>query len=243
MPEEIAQQNNAAPEGEAQNSEVSERAAKMYGNEAEDATKEVGKDKTDDAADTSKANDEAPKEGADTDPDKEKEGESKEGEESEDGDEKKVDYGDINLPQDLPEGMAIDTQLFDSVKEIGTKYNIPKEAMQEMVDGYAKRIADADTALQNQWAEVERGWKDTAKTDKEIGGDKFDTNVEKAKRAVSTFGTPELKEALEQSRMGNHPEIIRIFARIGEKISEGGNFDRGSGSGERTRSDVLFDKK
>lgn len=227
------------------NSSVSDRAAKMYGTGAADATKEVGKEsKVDDAADPSKTKDEAGKEVANPDAEKAKEGdESKEGEESKEGDDKKVDYGDINLPQDLPEGMTVDEQLFGTVKDIGSKHNIPKEAMQEFVDAYAKRVAEADTAVQNQWAEVEKGWKETAKKDKEIGGEKFDLNVEKAKRALSSFGTPELKEALEQSRMGNHPEVIRVFARIGEKISEGGAFDRGSTSGQRTRSDVLFDKK
>lgn len=246
MVDEATQTNNSGAEAGAdaaatQNAPLAERAAKMYGNDSEggdNASKEEAGDKANDAADTSNTNDEADK--ADADPDKEKK--DAEGEESEDGEEKKVDYGDVKLPEDLPEGMSVDTELFDGVKEIAAKHNIPAEAVQEMVDAYAKRVAESDTNLQKQWAEVEKGWKDTAKNDPEIGGDKFDSSVEKAKRAISTFGTPELKEALEQSRMGNNPEVIRFMTRIGEKITEDGGFDRGSSSGQRSRSDILFDK-
>jgi hypothetical protein len=214
------------------------------GKETEDATKggespEVGKDESNDQADSSDTEDETKE--ADKSEDEKSEDKKDDGEESEEGDDKASDYGDVILPQDLPEGVEIDNELFDSVKEIGAKHQVPAEAMQEMVDMYAKRIADSDEALKNQWAQIEEGWKNDAKTDKEIGGDNFDTNVEKAKRAIETFGTPELKEALEQTRMGNHPEVIRLLSRIGEKITEDGSFDTGSGAGQRTRGDVLFD--
>ena len=112
--------------------------------------------------------------------------------------------------------------------------------MQEFMDSYVGKLTGADVKIKEQWADVEKGWVESSKSDKEIGGDNYDLKVEKAKRAISTFGTPELKEALEQTRMGNHPELIRVFARIGEKITEDGNFDRGSGAGQRSRGDILF---
>lgn len=155
-------------------------------------------------------------------------------------DEDAVDYESLKLPE-LPEGMEVDNELYGQIKDIGQKHKIPPEAMQEMINTYADRIAGADEALKGQWETVEKGWKESAKNDKEIGGDNFDSSVSKAKKAIDRFGTPALKEALEQTRVGNHPEIIRFMTRIGDAISEGGAFDTGGNTGTKSRSDVLYD--
>jgi len=168
--------------------------------------------------------------------------EGKEAEDSKESDENKPnDYESVALSQDLPEGMEVDEELFASAKEVAAKHNLTPEALQEMVDLYANRMTDAEGKINNQWKEIEEGWKDSAKTDKEIGGDNFDVKLEKAKRALKVFGTPELNEALEHTRIGNHPELIRLLSRIGEKITEDGGFDTGNSAGQRSRGDVLFD--
>ena len=41
-----------------------------------------------------------------------------------------------------------------------------------------------------------------------------------AKKALETFGTPELRTLLNESGMGNNPEVIRAFYRVGKAISE-----------------------
>jgi len=168
--------------------------------------------------------------------------EGKDAEESKEGDENEATaYDDVVLPQDLPEGMEVDENLFAGAKEIAAKHNLPPEALQEMVDLYAGRMTEAEGKINNQWKEIEEGWKTDAKNDQEIGGDKFDVKLEKAKRALKVFGSDGLNEALEQTRIGNHPELIRLLSRIGEKITEDGGFDTGNSSGQRSRGDVLFD--
>jgi hypothetical protein len=52
---------------------------------------------------------------------------------------------------------------------------------------------------------------------------------------MQQFGTPELKAALEQTGMGNHPELVRLFAKVGKAMGEdslvaGGKSSGGSGS-------------
>jgi len=235
-----ANTDNAAT-NDAATQDSSTTAEKLFDAGVEnDATKgdtEVGNDGNDDQnTDTSNTADEADKDSKEDD-----KSDKEDGDESKEGDEKDTGYEELKLPEDLPEGVEVDEELFASVKEIGEKHKVPAEAMQELIDAYANKVTGADVKIKEQWADVEQGWKDTANSDKEIGGDNYDLKVEKAKRAISVFGTPELKEALEQTRMGNHPELIRVFSRIGEKITEEGNFDRGSGAGQRSRGDVLFD--
>ena len=70
-------------------------------------------------------------------------------------------------------------------------------------------------------------WTDAAKTDKEFGGDKLNENLAVAKKALETFGTPELTKLLNDTGLGNNPEVIRMLFRAGTKISQG-SFVQGS---------------
>jgi hypothetical protein len=41
-----------------------------------------------------------------------------------------------------------------------------------------------------------------------------------AKKALDQFATPEFKSFLEESRLGNNPEVIRFMLRVGKAVSE-----------------------
>ena len=58
------------------------------------------------------------------------------------------------------------------------------------------------------------------KVDKEIGGEKFTENLALARKALESFGTPELQDVLNMTGLGNHPEVIRAFYKAGKAISE-----------------------
>mgnify|MGYP003126241637 FL=1 len=51
-------------------------------------------------------------------------------------------------------------------------------------------------------------------------GDKFNHNLEMARRAFMNFATPEAVKVLEETGMGNHPELLKVFAKIGEVLAE-----------------------
>jgi len=61
-----------------------------------------------------------------------------------------------------------------------------------------------------------------AKADKEIGGDKFEENVGVAKLAIDAYFTPEFKKFLNESGLGNHPEMIRGLAKAGAPLKPDG---------------------
>ena len=60
--------------------------------------------------------------------------------------------------------------------------------------------------------------------------------------ALDQFGTPELREALDQTGMGSHPEVIRVFSRIGAAISEGKVITGGIGTqdADKTQAEVMY---
>jgi hypothetical protein len=88
----------------------------------------------------------------------------------------------------------------------------------------AQRLTDVAVGLQRRQAEGHakqiQEWVAASKGDKEFGGDAFDASLSSAKKALETFGSPELTELLDGSGLGNHPSVIRFFVKLGKEISE-----------------------
>lgn len=116
-----------------------------------------------------------------------------------------------------PEGAAFDAKVIEQFSEVAKELNMPQEAAQKMLDKVAPvlaaRQAEQIEAARNAWAEA-------AKTDKEFGGDHLDANLAVARKALDVYGSPELRTLLNQSGLGNHPEVIRMMVRAGKSISE-----------------------
>ena len=65
-------------------------------------------------------------------------------------------------------------------------------------------------------------WREQAVADKDFGGDKLADNLAAARRARDAFASPELTQLLEQTGLGDHPEVIRLFVKTGKAMSEDG---------------------
>ena len=55
---------------------------------------------------------------------------------------------------------------------------------------------------------------------KQEWGDSFNAKADAAFRAAKEFGGQELAGVLQQTGLGNHPVFVKMFAKIGETISE-----------------------
>jgi uncharacterized phage infection (PIP) family protein YhgE len=117
----------------------------------------------------------------------------------------------------IPEGSTLDADGMEAFTEVAKELNLSQEAAQKMIDkmapAMAARQAEVFEAAKIEWAEGSRA-------DKEFGGDKLNENLAVAKKALDTFGTPELRTLLNESGLGNHPEVIRMMYRAGKAISE-----------------------
>lgn len=116
----------------------------------------------------------------------------------------------------MPEGVELDKAAADEFQAIAKELKLDQASAQKVADIGAKmaqRQTEAHTKLVESWVE-------NVKTDKEIGGDKLDQNLAVARKALETFGTPELKDVLNATGLGNHPEVIRAFLKAGKLISE-----------------------
>lgn len=138
----------------------------------------------------------------------------------------------------LPEGMTASPVLTEFAT-LAKELNLPQEAAQKVVDLAGRMQAENVTAVQAQIDAQAEKWGEDSKADKEFGGEAFDENLAIAKTALDKFGTPELKSLLNQSKLGNHPEVLRFFVRAGKAISQDG-FIPGRQGGVSAKS--FFDK-
>lgn len=116
----------------------------------------------------------------------------------------------------MPEGIELDKASADEFTTIAKELKLDQATAQKLADIAAKqaqRQVEAHTKLVESWVE-------SVKADKDIGGDKLEENLGIARKALDTFGTPELRDVLNASGLGNHPEVIKAFVKAGKAISE-----------------------
>lgn len=144
----------------------------------------------------------------------------------------------------LPENFQADAAVLDGFKVIAKDLGLTQEAAQKLVDFQtAQAVKNAQgygTALQTHVDTVAKEWATTAQADPEIGGAKFAENVAVAKQALDTFGTPELKTLLKESRIGNHPEVIRLLFKAGKAISQDGYVPGRAASAAKDTASTLY---
>lgn len=139
----------------------------------------------------------------------------------------------------LPEGVQLDDKGTSAFSEVAKELNLTQDAAQKVLDKMGPVIAGRHAEVLNQ---AKAQWVEGAKVDTEFGGDKLAENLAVAKKALDTFGTPELRTLLNESGLGNHPEIIRAFFRAGKAISEDKFVPAGGGSpkGAKAAADALY---
>lgn len=116
----------------------------------------------------------------------------------------------------LPEGMTLDQAAADQFTTIAKDLKLPADAAQKLVDLYATQLQ----AQAQVHAETVKGWVTEMTADKEYGGDKLQETTAAARKTMDAFGTPALKDYLNATGLGNHPELVKVFARVGKALSE-----------------------
>lgn len=133
----------------------------------------------------------------------------------------------------MPEGIEVDQELIDALGPDFHTLGLTNRQAQQLADRFIEIQGRRGKAAGEAWAGRVQGWADEARKDREIGGAKWTGTVGSAQRALSRLGTPELRAYLNTSGGGNHPEMIRIFAKVGSMIQEDNPPNGGAGGNGR----------
>ncbi len=121
----------------------------------------------------------------------------------------------------LPEGFTADDALLTDFRKEAAALSLPQAAAQTLVDLYtrsqqaaAAKITEDHTALQAQWLSESNALP-------ELSGPTKGTTQVAIGRVMDEYGTPALREFLRTTGLGNHPELVRLVAKVGAALTEG----------------------
>lgn len=147
-------------------------------------------------------------------------------------------YEDFKVPEGYELGQGVSDSFKGVAKELGLTQTQAQSLVDAMTPALAKRQAEELRA-------VNEGFVNRSMSDPEIGGAKWTTAQRDVARIRDMFGRgadgkmdPDVAEFL-NSPMGNHPGILKLFARAGRAFGEGG-FPRGraDNGGQILASDI-----
>ena len=110
-----------------------------------------------------------------------------------------------------------DEGVLDDFKEFAHYNNLTQDQADNLLglfsdlqeeDAINEEQAMEDLKVQST-IELQRNW-----------GKNYDGNLDYARRAYAQFASPELSEVLDGTGLGNHPEMIRAFSKIGQMLGE-----------------------
>lgn len=137
-----------------------------------------------------------------------------------------------------PGDVALDAKMVEQATPVFKELGLTNEAAQKVVDFYAGTVLPEvaqtvqDATLKALGMSDMADWAKQLKADKELGGANFEKAATVAAQARDAVGTPELIKLLNDTRLGNHPEIFRLFHKIGTAIGEGSIFGKSDGTAQ-----------
>lgn len=130
---------------------------------------------------------------------------------------KPEDQSDFGYTVEMPEGLQRDEDLVKLTTSWARKQGLNQEQFGELMQGLFDLQLQRVKAAQDNWAKQRE---DAEKTLREEWGDKFDSNLKTAQKAVKEFGGGDLVQVLDTTGLGNHPAMIRLMLKVGQAISE-----------------------
>lgn len=129
-------------------------------------------------------------------------------------------------PFKAPEGVTFDNESIGKFSELMGAAHVPQEAAQKVLDLYTNEIARITDVQKDIWNKTNEDWKSAIKADPEIGGNRLQTVLQTSRGLIERYGgsaeeKAAVRQALALTGAGNHPEVVRLFYRIGKALGEG----------------------
>lgn len=138
---------------------------------------------------------------------------------------------------EAPEGA--DTTVFESFSPIAKELGLSQDQVNALVKFDIERMGGMPQQLREKAdAQMQEGLKQMAS---EMGKEKYDAAIRLANQTLKTFADDQVGRWLEESGMGNSPVLVRLLAKIGERLTE--DSPNGGGQGgmtERTPENIMY---
>jgi hypothetical protein len=140
-----------------------------------------------------------------------------------------VDLSDIALPDGFKANPEVMAELTAFINEHG----LDKAAAEKLTPVGVKIAESAVKQINDGYETTRAGWRDQVANDPILGSKE---QMLIADKGLEAYGTPALRELLDKTGIGDNPEVIRAFHKIGKRVAED-VIERG-GSGDTQRSNA-----
>jgi hypothetical protein len=121
---------------------------------------------------------------------------------------------EINVPTEL--GQYFDDGALNEFKGVAHKIGLNQNQVNALIEYQAGAI---NNELQNEPAMLSAQKQETESQLKQDWGLEYDKNLRAAKRALQVYGDEEIMQLMNTSA-GNHPAVVKLFARLGAEVTE-----------------------
>lgn len=149
-----------------------------------------------------------------------------------------VEYTDFTVP----DGVEMDADVLNDFKGIARDLGISQEAAQKLIDLQSSMETKRSAAAEQAQAAQKQQWADQVKADPELGGANLSKTVETAVKAIEQYGTPELRDLLSETGLGNHPLMVKFCHAIGKAMSEDNLVMGGSQATKLSPEEIMYGK-
>lgn len=126
---------------------------------------------------------------------------------------------DLKKPENLPEGFAYDDKLEQAFRDVAHKNGLNTKQAAAFRDWWVETMAGQYTSSTKAMADERARGEDALKREY---GQSYDGFVAQSQAAMKEFMDPTFVQFLEQSGLGNHPEMVKTFGKIGKvMVGEG----------------------
>lgn len=133
-------------------------------------------------------------------------------------------------PFEFAKGREIPADMLDAFSKEAKDLNLSQAKAQKLVSSLRPSISGY---LQKQARRNADAWREASLQDKEFGGENFKSSMAIAGKAYKQFATPALRKLVDASGLGNHPEFVRMFWKIGKSMSSDSGVEGGRKPAEK----------
>lgn len=124
-----------------------------------------------------------------------------------------------------PEGLQLDAELVTAATPVFRDIGLNDEQANKLLPLVPRIEERVIGALHDEFTATKTTWEKQARSDKEIGGSKWNESMSLAARALNAGGAlpgSEVRKLLDDSGLGYHPTMIRLFRNIGQRLKAAG---------------------
>ena len=145
------------------------------------------------------------------------------------GDEGVPDRYTFDVSDELKEkGFEVDEAKFEKFSEAAKGMGLSQDQFTNLIEWQFEQAQGDTAAAVDHWENRVQGWRDTARTDRDFGGENYDANVKQVAQTLQKFGDADLTALVKSPSdenpdglaIGNNPAFLRFVNRISKVLSD-----------------------